>query len=116
MATWFEITFTGEPTETDFARVAELAAQGFTSGQLVNEPGAENEEGPATGVWVNGPPLQPGDPIPPERNAGRTGFVAGNCGHAVAGSEWRAGFRNCEHCGEGPDDDEDDDWAEDDSE
>lgn len=37
MATWFEITYTGEPTEADYARVAELAAQGFTSGQLLNE-------------------------------------------------------------------------------
>jgi hypothetical protein len=36
MATWFEITYTGEPTEADYARVAELAAQGFTSGQLIN--------------------------------------------------------------------------------
>lgn len=41
MATWFEITFTGDPTEADFKRVAELAADGFTSGQLINEPGAE---------------------------------------------------------------------------
>jgi hypothetical protein len=41
MATWFEITYTGKPTEADYARVAELAAQGFTSGQLINddEPG-----------------------------------------------------------------------------
>jgi hypothetical protein len=48
MATWFKITFTGEPTEGDFQRVSELAAQGFTSGQLLNEPDAEHEEGPAT--------------------------------------------------------------------
>jgi hypothetical protein len=38
MATWFEITYTGEPTEADYARVAELAAQGCTSGQLLNDP------------------------------------------------------------------------------
>jgi hypothetical protein len=37
MATWFEITYTGEPTEADWARVAELAAEGFTSGQLLND-------------------------------------------------------------------------------
>lgn len=36
MATWFTITFEGEPTEADFARVAELAAEGCTSGQLLN--------------------------------------------------------------------------------
>jgi hypothetical protein len=47
--------------------------------------------------------LSPGDPIPPERTGGMTGFVAGNCGHRVAASEWGAGFRNCERCGEGPD-------------
>lgn len=29
----------------------------------------------------------------------RPGMVAGWCGHAVALSEWRAGFRNCERCG-----------------
>lgn len=26
------------------------------------------------------------------------GFVTGVDGHAVAGSEWAAGFRTCEHC------------------
>jgi len=45
MATWFEITYTGKPTEADYARVAELAAQGFTSGQLISEPEAD---GPRT--------------------------------------------------------------------
>jgi hypothetical protein len=41
MATWFEITFTGEPTDADFQRVSELAAGGFTSCQLLNgEPAA----------------------------------------------------------------------------
>ena len=28
----------------------------------------------------------------------RPGYVAGACGHAVAESEWRAGFRTCERC------------------
>jgi hypothetical protein len=49
MATWFRIEFEGQPTERDFQRVAELAAQGFTEGQLINDPGDENAEGPATG-------------------------------------------------------------------
>ena len=44
MATWFRIEFEGEPTEADFARVARLAGEGYTSGQLINEPGAEDEE------------------------------------------------------------------------
>jgi hypothetical protein len=56
MATWFEITFTGEPTEGDFERVSELAAQGCTIAQLINEPGDELREGPATGVWAEGEP------------------------------------------------------------
>jgi hypothetical protein len=56
MATWWEITFTGEPTENDFAHVAEMVAQGFTSGPLVNEPGGEYEEGPATGYYAEGDP------------------------------------------------------------
>jgi hypothetical protein len=34
-----------------------------------------------------------GEPFP-----GRKGFVTGLCGHAVAGSEWAAGFRTCERC------------------
>lgn len=28
----------------------------------------------------------------------RPGFVAGECGHAVAASEWVAGWRVCERC------------------
>ena len=43
--------------------------------------------------------LKPGDPIPPEQTGGMAGFVVGECGHRLAGSEWRAGFRNCERCG-----------------
>jgi hypothetical protein len=60
MATWFRIEFEGEPTESDFERVSELAAQGYTSGQLLNEPGAEDEEGPATGYFAG--PLMHGAP------------------------------------------------------
>lgn len=33
----------------------------------------------------------PGTPFP-----GRPGYLTGFCGHAVAGTEWRAGFRTCE--------------------
>jgi hypothetical protein len=54
MATWWELTFTGEPTESDFARVSEMTAQGFTSGQLINAPGDELTEGPATGYCAPG--------------------------------------------------------------
>jgi hypothetical protein len=42
--------------------------------------------------------LKPGDPVPPERTGGMTGFVVGECGHRVAASEWDAGFRKCERC------------------
>jgi hypothetical protein len=45
-------------------------------------------------------PLQPGDPVPPERTGGMAGFVVAVCGHRIAASEWRAGFRNCERCPE----------------
>ena len=34
-----------------------------------------------------------GEPFPD-----RPGYLTGECGHAVAGSEWRAGFRVCERC------------------
>lgn len=33
-------------------------------------------------------------------NGPQEGYVAGWCGHRVAAIEWRAGFRNCERCGE----------------
>jgi hypothetical protein len=29
---------------------------------------------------------------------GRPGFVTARCAHAMAESEWRSGFRICEHC------------------
>jgi hypothetical protein len=48
MATWFEIIYTGEPTEADYDRVAELAAQGYTSGQLINEDDDDDEAEAAT--------------------------------------------------------------------
>jgi hypothetical protein len=50
MATWFTIEFTGEPTEADFRRVSELAAEGYTSGQLINDD--EDEEGSTTQVTI----------------------------------------------------------------
>jgi hypothetical protein len=42
---------------------------------------------------------EPGSGIPPELNFGMAGYVVGECRHRVAGSEWRAGLRNCERCG-----------------
>ena len=47
MATWWEITWYGEPTDEDRERAATMIREGFTSGQLVNEPGAELRGGPA---------------------------------------------------------------------
>jgi hypothetical protein len=41
MATWFQIEYTGEPTQADRERAAELIAQGYTSGQLRGEPDAD---------------------------------------------------------------------------
>lgn len=42
---------------------------------------------------------EPGASIPLELNGGMAGYVVGKCGHRVAESEWRAGFRNCERDG-----------------
>ena len=36
---------------------------------------------------------EPGSTIPD-----LPGYVVGTCGHRVAASEWRAGFRVCERC------------------
>jgi hypothetical protein len=47
-----------------------------------------------------------GSAIPPESNGGQSGYRVGECGHRVAGSEWQAGFRRCEHCGPDLGDDE----------
>jgi len=41
-------------------------------------------------IEVGTPFIGPDGPIP--------GYVAGHCGHRVALSEWRAGFRDCERC------------------
>jgi len=57
---------------------------------------------------ANSPPMWPGvdpdvpladDPVPFVGPHGPVpGFVTGLCGHRMAGSEWRAGFRTCERC------------------
>jgi len=58
MATWWTLTFEGEPTEADFARVSEMAAQGFTSGQLVSEAEQARDE---AGCEVCGGPVRAGE-------------------------------------------------------
>lgn len=40
----------------------------------------------------------PGDPFVSEAFGPREGYVVGECAHAVAQSEWNAGFRKCERC------------------
>lgn len=45
MATWWQVEFTGEPTDADREHVAELVVQWFTSGQLLND---EDDAGEAT--------------------------------------------------------------------
>lgn len=51
----------------------------------------------AAAIAQDGPALRkPGSQIP-----GLPGFVVGSCGHRVAASEWRAGFRTCERCRSG---------------
>jgi hypothetical protein len=76
MATWFEITYTGEPTEADYARVAELAAQGFTSGQLIND----GEEAGMERKWLQCRALREHDwPSKEYPKPGET-QVCGRCG------------------------------------
>lgn len=48
------------------------------------------------------PASEVGKPFYNEATGFIPGYVAGKCGHRVAESEWRAGFRTCEQC---PDDD-----------
>lgn len=43
-------------------------------------------------------PEAPAYPEPGSEIPGQPGFVVGLCGHRVARSEWRAGFRLCERC------------------
>jgi len=40
----------------------------------------------------------PGEPFVSEAFGPREGYVVGMCRHAVAQSEWNAGFRKCERC------------------
>lgn len=40
----------------------------------------------------------PGEPFVSEAFGPREGYVVGTCRHAVAQSEWNAGFRKCERC------------------
>lgn len=44
--------------------------------------------------WHQAVPFDPG-------TGPMAGYVAGLCGHRVAESEWRAGYRTCEQCGRG---------------
>jgi hypothetical protein len=81
----------------------ERTAEATATSEQHAQPGTGQPEYPA-----------PGSAIPPEKNFGMPGYVVGECGHRVAGSEWRAGFRNCERCGPGYEADEDeDDYGED---
>jgi hypothetical protein len=55
--------------------------------------------GSITVGWNNGGSFTiAGVPFVNDEIGPRPGFVVGTCGHAVAGSEWRAGFRVCERC------------------
>ena len=40
----------------------------------------------------------PGEPFVSEAFGPKPGYVVGECAHAVAQSEWNAGFRKCERC------------------
>lgn len=85
-----------EPGETLPASVARNLATVHDAAEAVAEALAESQwlNDGMTVTVLGAEPLPVGEPFP-----GREGFVTGQCGHAVAGSEWRAGFRNCERCG-----------------
>jgi hypothetical protein len=57
------------------------------------------DAGQCTPECTHGDGDKTGHPFP-----GRPGYLTGRCGHAIAGSEWVAGFRNCERCCEGGED------------
>jgi hypothetical protein len=64
---------------------------------------AEPDE-PVTPAWPETDPDAPDDELVPFVGpcGPMPGYVAGRCGHRVAESEWRAGFRTCERCPAGP--------------
>lgn len=43
LATWWQIEFTGDPTEEDLEHVAGLVKEGFTSGQLIEDEAGAGE-------------------------------------------------------------------------
>lgn len=88
--------------ETDYEPGETLPSSVARSLATVRDPNEAVADALAGDAWLNdgmtvtvfGAEVIPlGEPFP-----GREGFVTGLCGHAVAGSEWRAGFRTCEHC------------------
>jgi len=66
-----------------------IGPAGPEGGLLIVKP-----DDPAITVVTPGEPFQHPD-LPPEL---LEGFVGGECGHRVASSEWRAGYRLCERC------------------
>jgi hypothetical protein len=44
------------------------------------------------------PAIGVGYPVPGSAIPDKPGYVVGECGHRVAGQEWRNGFRTCERC------------------
>lgn len=59
---------------------------------VLSSMGAQDD----TQVVIDVSGLNPGDPIP---NHPLGDYVLGECGHGVAASEWRVGYRNCERDG-----------------
>jgi hypothetical protein len=68
------------------------------SGEAVS-PAAMEEDDPACprrcigSAWKYNPAIPAGTPHPL-----RPGMLVAVCGHGIAPSEWRAGFRLCERC------------------
>lgn len=78
--------------------VAELAEAGLIEPAPGGSPGSYKITAAGRDALAKPVYPEPGSEIPPENNGGQAGYVVGECGHRVAGQEWRAGFRNCERC------------------
>jgi hypothetical protein len=61
-------------------------------------PDADRDDGPI--VDANGDPVPDADPTDDTLRAWMAGRVPADCGHYIAASEARAGFRGCERCPE----------------
>jgi len=105
MASWWELTFTGEPTAADFERVEDMVAQGFTGGQLADD----DTDAPVTGAADTGR-VVPQDDVAriagaltetaeANRRAGRNWNLAGER-HDAERAIWQSEANKCDDLAE----------------